>query len=175
MSNGVILYQSKYGATKKYAEWLSTETGFSVTETKKAKIENMDKYDTIVLGGGLYASRIAGLSFLKKNIEALKQKKIIVFCVGASPYDKDSFREIVNCNMKNELSKISCFYCRGMWDLNNMSFIDRNLCKMLQKSVAKKPAEDLEVWEMALVAADGAFCDWTDKAYLAPIITALQT
>ena len=28
--NGVILYQSKYGATKRYAEWLSEETGFSV-------------------------------------------------------------------------------------------------------------------------------------------------
>lgn len=26
--NGVILYQSKYGATKKYAMWLSDETGF---------------------------------------------------------------------------------------------------------------------------------------------------
>ena len=26
--NGIILYQSKYGATKKYAQWLSEETGF---------------------------------------------------------------------------------------------------------------------------------------------------
>ena len=33
--NGVILYQSKYGATKKYADWLSEETGFPCMETKK--------------------------------------------------------------------------------------------------------------------------------------------
>lgn len=33
--NGVILYQSKYGATKGYAEWLSEETGFQCIETKK--------------------------------------------------------------------------------------------------------------------------------------------
>ena len=28
--NGIILYQSKYGATKKYAQWLSEKTGFHI-------------------------------------------------------------------------------------------------------------------------------------------------
>ena len=27
--NGIILYQSKYGATKKYADWISEESGFT--------------------------------------------------------------------------------------------------------------------------------------------------
>ena len=31
--NGIILFQSKYGATKKYAQWLSEETGFPCVET----------------------------------------------------------------------------------------------------------------------------------------------
>ncbi|MBS1473859.1 MAG: hypothetical protein HP058_02885 [Massilimaliae sp.] len=84
--NGVILYQSKYGATKRYAEWLSEETGFQCIETKKADINEIITYDPIILGGGIYASGIAGLSFLKKNIDKLTDKKIIVFCCGASPY-----------------------------------------------------------------------------------------
>ena len=78
--NGVILYQSKYGATKRYAEWLSEETGFKCKETKKADINEIIEYDSIILGGGIYASGIAGLSFLKKNINKLADKKIIVFC-----------------------------------------------------------------------------------------------
>ena len=69
--NGVILYQSKYGATKKYADWLSEETGFPCIETRKADIHEIAKYDTIILGGGLYASGIAGFSFLKKNISGI--------------------------------------------------------------------------------------------------------
>ena len=83
--SGVILYQSKYGATKRYAEWLSDETGFPCVETKKADINEVATYDTIILGGGIYASGIAGLSFLKKNADALAGKKIVVFCCGASP------------------------------------------------------------------------------------------
>lgn len=168
--NGVILYQSKYGATKKYASWLSEDTGFPMMETKKAKIEDIEKFDTIVLGGGVYAAGIAGLSFLKKNIEVLKDKKIIVFFVGASPYDQKDFLEVVHHNMKDKLCDIPCFYCRGAWDMDAMSVIDRNLCKMLRKAVAKKSPEELETWEKALMAAEDSSCDWTDKEYLNPIL-----
>ena len=75
--NGVILYQSKYGAAKRYADWLSEETGFPCMETRKADINEISAYDTIILGGGIYASGIAGLSFLKKNISKLTGKKIM--------------------------------------------------------------------------------------------------
>ena len=81
--NGIILYKSKYGATKKYADWLSASTRFSCVETDKADIGMVSGYDVIILGGGIYASGIAGLSFFKKNIDKLKDKKLIVFCCGA--------------------------------------------------------------------------------------------
>lgn len=73
--DGVILYQSKYGAAKKYADWLAEETGYPCMETKKADIKEIEKYDTIILGGGIYASGIAGLSFLKRNIGKLTGKR----------------------------------------------------------------------------------------------------
>ena len=79
---GIILYSSKYGATRRYAKWLAEDTGFDCVETKSAKIGDVCTYDTIILGGGLFASRVAGISFLKKNIGKLSGKKIIVFCDG---------------------------------------------------------------------------------------------
>ncbi len=167
---GIILYQSKYGATKKYALWLKEQTDFDIFETKSADIKRVAEYDTIILGGGIYASGIAGLSFLKKNYSLLKNKKIAVFCVGASPYDKDAFDQIIQHNFRDELSKIPCFYCRGAWDEEKMSFKDRTLCKMLQKAVSKKDPSLYEPWEKALMCAVGQKCDWTDKEYLQPII-----
>lgn len=41
MSNTVVLYQSKYGTTKKYAEWLAEELSCDLIETKKASIEQI--------------------------------------------------------------------------------------------------------------------------------------
>ena len=61
---GIILYQSKYGATKKYAEWIFEETGFEHIETKKADIKKVVNFDTIVLGGGIYASGMRHWWFL---------------------------------------------------------------------------------------------------------------
>ena len=73
---GIIIYKSKYGATKKYADWLSDKTGFEKVEVDKAKIEDLKNYDTIIIGGGIYASGIAGLNFLRKNIDSLKEKNL---------------------------------------------------------------------------------------------------
>ena len=54
MSKGVVLYQSKYGSTEKYAEWLKQEKNYVIVETKKAEISYLQSFDTIVLGGGVY-------------------------------------------------------------------------------------------------------------------------
>ena len=65
MKQGIILYQSKYGATQKYANWLSDKTGFDCIAVDKADMKQIQQYDVIVLGGAIYASGISGLSFLK--------------------------------------------------------------------------------------------------------------
>ena len=41
MEKGMILYQSKYGAARKYAGWLREETGFEIREVKNCKIEEV--------------------------------------------------------------------------------------------------------------------------------------
>ena len=167
---GVILYQSKYGATKKYVDWLSEATGFSCIETKKAKIMELKEYDVIILGGGIYAFSIAGLSFLKKHADSLIDKKLAVFCCGASPYEEQAFKEIRKHNMRGRISEVPLFYCRGAWDMEAMTPMHRTMCKMLRKSVSKKDPDEYEVWEKALMAAGDNKCDWTDKSYLDPIL-----
>ena len=72
--SGIILYKSKYGATKQYADWIAEITGFPCIKTDDADIKTLSDYDVIILGGGIYASGIAGLSFLKNNIDKLKDK-----------------------------------------------------------------------------------------------------
>ena len=75
MEKGIIIYQSKYGATKKYVNWLIEETKFECVETTNAKVQDIEKYNTIVVCGGIYASGIEGLSFFRKNYDELNNKK----------------------------------------------------------------------------------------------------
>lgn len=170
MEKGIILYQSKYGATEKYAQWLRDALGFDMVQTKAADVKTLMVYDTILLGGGVYASGIAGFSFLKKHIDKLSGKKIAVFCVGASPYDERAIDQILQRHFVGPLQGIPLFYCRGAWNQEAMTFGDRTLCKMLQKAVAKQDPATYEPWQTALMSAVGQSCDWTDKAYLEPLI-----
>lgn len=103
-------------------------------------------------------------------MQYLKGKKIVVFCVGASPYDENALEVIRQHNLKDDLKDLPCFYCRGSWDEEAMTFIDRTLCKMLQKAVAKEDPESCEPWQKALLSAVGQKCDWTDRKYLDPIL-----
>lgn len=174
MSKGMILYQSKYGATKKYADWLRERTGFDCVETRRAVLNEIVPYETLIVCGGIYASGIAGLSFLKRNAVRLRGKRIAVLCVGASPYDKDALEEIKARNMQSGLEDIPLFYARGAWDEARMTGADRMLCGLLKRMVAKKSPDTYEPWMKALMDTGGQACDWTDPDYLTPLLRYLR-
>lgn len=167
--NGIILYKTKYGATKKYADWLQEELSFDCADLHKFKAERLAEYDTVVLCGGIYASGISCVPYLKRHRALLSGKRTAIFCVGASPYDEATFRQIRAHNLKDTFGEIPLFYGRGMWKQSEMKFIDRTLCKLLQKIVAKKDPSTYEPWEQALMCSVGQDCDWTDRAYIQPV------
>ena len=174
MATGVIVYQSKYGATKKYVDWLIEETNFDCIEASGAKAKDVKNYRIVVLCGGVYASGIAGISFFRKNYPELKDKKLAIFCVGASPFEEQALCEVKTHNLKEDLKNVPMFYGRGAWDEGKMTFKDRTLCKMLKKAIAKKDPDTYEPWMKALMEAGDGTCDWTDKAYLEPLLEYLD-
>lgn len=166
----LIVYKSKYGATKKYTELLQDEIACDVFDISKFDTISLEHYESVVFFGGIYASGIAGLNVLRKNYDNLKSRKVAIFAVGASPFDKKAFEEIKSHNLKNDLKSIPLFYGRGAWNEEKMTFKDRMLCKMLQKVISKKDPTTYEPWEKALMSAVGKECDWTDKKYLSSLI-----
>lgn len=83
-----IIYKSKYGSSKKYAQWIAEEVKGDLFNSSNIKEEKLKEYDIIVYGGGLYASGISGISLITKNLDILKDKKIIVYTVGLASTDK---------------------------------------------------------------------------------------
>ena len=98
----------------------------------------------------------------------------MILCVGASPYDDIVLNEIKTHNLKESLKEIPLFYGRGAWSESKMTFKDRTLCRLLQKSVAKKDPGTYEPWMKALMSSIGHDCDWTDQNYLTPLLEYLN-
>lgn len=173
-AKGLVLYKSKYGATRRYADMLAHELYCDVCDIGSVGNRDLASYAWIVFAGGIYASGMLGLSALKKLYDRYPHSKWAVLFVGASPFDEKAFADVKARNLKGGLRHIPAFYGRGAWDESKMTWKDRALCQMLQKAVARKDPANCEPWMRALLSAAGQACDWTDRRYLLPLFDFLH-
>lgn len=161
--NPIVIYKSKYGSTKAYAEWIAEELNCKAYDVKSVKISDLSQYDTIVYGGGLYAEVIAGVSFITKNLEKLKDKKIIVYTTGITPIDVREYydHEVLEKNFSPEmLENIKIYNFLGRMVMKELSAPHRAALKMLKKIMSSKEnPTDMEKMLIELCDADGDFTD----------------
>lgn len=167
----IVVYKSRYGSTKTYAEWIAEELGCEAVDAKNAKIDTLEQYDTIIYGGGLYAEIIAGVILITKNMEKLAGKKIIVYTTGITPIDcRDYYDKLV---MDKNFSpgirdQIKVYNFPGKMILSELSPVHRTALKTLKKIMqGKKNPSEMEKLLVELCDADG---DFSDKNLIKPLI-----
>ncbi len=170
----LVVYWSKTGFVKKYAEWLAEELSADVISGKKIKKEKLKEYDSYIFGGSLYAVGINGADFIKKNIKELEAKKTAVFAAGASPAKYDIIEEVKNKNFSSEEQKyFKFFYLRGGFDYSKLGFKDKVLMRMMKwklNSKKKKGAQMTEE-EKGMLAAFDKPVDFTAKDNIQEILS----
>ncbi len=135
----VVIYKSKTGFAKKYAEWLAEELSADIYELSHVNINMLTGYDAVIYGGSLHAVGIIGINFITKNIDKLKDKKVVVFAAGASPSSEDVIREITANNIpQDQIRRIKFFYLRGGFNYNKLPFFDKVLMALLKKKIIRK-------------------------------------
>jgi menaquinone-dependent protoporphyrinogen IX oxidase len=173
MGNTVVIYKSLYGSTKTYAESIAKETGATLFEASNVKIEVLKPYDTIIFGGGLYGETVAGLEAISKNLEALKDKNLIVFTVGLSPTDgKDMYEpKLEKMFPSDKVKSIKFFHFTGKMDLKELSFKHKIMIKMFKKMLSKRKPEDLPEIGKTLLDDSKEVFDFLDIKTVAPLVS----
>ena len=162
--NAIVVYKSKYGGTKKYAQWIAEELCCEAKDAKDVSLAELKEYDTIVYGGGLYAEVIDGVHLITKDYEYLKDKKVAVFSTEITPLDCRDYYEkmVIDKNFRTDATKkIKVFNFLGRMVVNELSLVHRTALKGLKKLMSSKdnPTE-MEKLLIELCDADG---DFTDK------------
>lgn len=166
----VVIYRSKYGSAKRYAHLLARKLGCACRDLQKLSVEDLREFDPVIAGGGIYAGRVACAAFVKKVHRRFPEKRLLVFAVGASPFNEQETEQIRRVNFGEELGSVPFAYCRGAYDESIMSWKDRTLCQMLRRAFRKHPPENSPPWAEALCEADGKRCDWVDERFLQPLL-----
>ena len=174
--NGIVIYKTKYGSTKQYALWIGEELGFKVVESKEITIDELENYDTIIYGGGLYAEVINGASFITKNIDRLKDKKIAIYSTGITPLDCRDYYDkyVIEKNFKAGVPEnIRIFNFTGKMILEELSVVHRAALKSLKKIMSsKKEPTEMEKLLVELCDADG---DFSDKNQIGELIEYIKS
>ena len=169
--NKIVIYKSRYGSTKEYAEWIAEALDCQAVEAKTVKVDDLEKYDTIVYGGGLYAEVINGVSLITKNIDRLKDKKIAVFSTGITPLGCCEYYNtyVIEKNFKNGVPEnVKVFNFMGKMILDELSFPHRAAIKTLKKIMSgKEDPTEMEKLLAELCDADG---DFSDKAAISELV-----
>lgn len=172
MKKTAVVYKSRYGSTRKYAEWIAESLEADLFEESEIRGSELKGYSTIIYGGGLYASGINGISLLTKNFQSVKDKKLIVFTVGlASPEDTSIYKPIIEKNIPAEMrSGIKFFHFRGAMDYSALNVMHKGMMAMLKTIVANKSEEKKTEEDRQMLETYGHKVDFTDKNSIAPLV-----
>lgn len=129
---GIIIYQGKYGATKQYALWLAHELGLPVRSSKIINGEQLDPYDTLLIGTSVYIGKLQVRKWMKRNLGFLSDKKIILFQVAGSPPEEKEKRQAYNIASipKEIISHCEFYFLPGRLIIKKLSWKDRFMLKM---------------------------------------------
>ena len=171
----IVVYKSKTGFTKKYAQWIAEQLSADIFNISEVNINTLIKYDTIIYGGSLYAVGILGIDLINKNIDKLKDKKILVFATGVSPLSDKAINDITSKNFTQEQLKfINFFYLRGGFNYNKLNFFDKFLMTLLKGKIKSKKKEELIPDETLMLSIFHESVDYTKKENINELISFIK-
>lgn len=163
----IVIYNSKTGFTKQYAQWISAEVKCDCISLEEVGRISLKDYDTVVFGSWFHAGRIQKLGWLFDRQKEDMSKNYIVFAVGASPADNSDVKTAMENNIPKN-SVIKSFYLPGGLNYDKLGITARIMLKiystMLKKSKSSTP-EQIKAGEMMSKSYDVS-----DKKYIIPIV-----
>ncbi|MBC9932074.1 flavodoxin domain-containing protein [Chitinophaga qingshengii] len=125
--HGIIIYQSKYGATRQYAEWISQTLQVPAIEANKVTPAQLATADFLILGTSIYIGKMLLRPWLQQHEGQLAGKPLYLFVVCATkPEEADKLNGYVAQNMP-ALLLVHChrYFLPGKIRFSDLSLADK--------------------------------------------------
>ena len=138
--NTVVLYRSRYGSTKQYAEWIAEALGADIFPADAFPAEKFAEYDTVIFGAPVFGGAVLGIAGVENNLAVLQNKRLIIFTVGlTSPKAEQQLADLAAKNFSAALQNhAKFFHLRGALEYQKLSFGHKILLRMIRSSMSNK-------------------------------------
>ncbi len=141
----LIIYQSKTGFTKRYAEWIQEAVKGDLTSVTNVTKDMLRKYDIIIFGSYIRMERICGLAKIWNLVKDNPNQHCIFFATGAtSPKKKKWIEKIWEKSIAKEvLKKVPHFYLQSGIRYEKLDLAEKFLIKIFAciMNVTKKKSK----------------------------------
>lgn len=141
----MILYRSKTGFTRRYAELAGQELGCAVCPLADAP-SDLSRYGAVAFGSRLHAGTVDGWKKAKKLLEARGAKQLVLFATGAMPCEaRAQIQQVWEQNLTlEERERIPHFYLQGGLCYEKMGGLDRSMMKLAAWAMTRKKVKTPE-------------------------------
>lgn len=173
MNNIIVLYQSKTGFTRRYAELVGKELGCTALPLKNAPAD-LSGYAAVVFGSRLHAGVFDGWKKAQKLLQSRGAKQLVVFATGAMPNEaEEQIRKVWEQNLtQSEREAIPHFYLQAGLCYEKMGGIDRAMMRFAAWAMGRKKAKTPE--DEAFQNAIRQSYDISDPKYIQPLVSCLR-
>ena len=168
----LVAYTSKYGSTRKYAEWIASALDADLFASQAVEPKVLSQYDVVIYGGGLYAGGIAGV----KRVTINPCKNLIVFTVGLADPNSTDYSAIINKNFTPELlAKTKFFHLRGGIDYKKLGPIHKVMMAMMKGMIQRKPESEREAADKEFLNTYNSKVNFEDKQTIDSVIAYVKS
>lgn len=174
MKDLAVVYATKYGHTKQYAEWMKEEAGADIFAAASFTSTKALEYKVVVFAGGVYGDKILVMDWLKKNLGQVNVNKIIVAAVSWYCNDSEEAKaRLIAENFPEQFKNVvPLVVINSGIDKKKTSVMDKAQLLAAQSAINKhevRTADDIN----ALAIIKG-YSDSTSKDNLKSLIAAVQ-
>ncbi len=164
MKKIAVVYSSKSGHTKQYADWLKEDNGeIDVIDLPGFNLSKMMAYKLVIFACGVYGDKLSVMDFIKKNITSMSPQKIMIMAVSWYTNDsEEASQKLMDENYPEQFKgTVPLYVINSGIDKAKLSAADKIKLKAAELSIKKKQGRSSD--DINALSIINGYSDMTSK------------
>jgi len=174
MKKHIVIYTSKRGSTKQYAEWMAEDLGCEALSLSDAHDLDLHDFDCVIYGGWIRGSGIVDFDKFAKMLDPGIMKKLLVFGVGFADETAENYAQVWGYSIgkidpKNE-NRVLMYILGGRYDPSAVKGLDKFLMKTMRAVLLSGSTSDAKSQAALMKDRIDNGCDLVKRENIASLV-----
>lgn len=174
MKKSIVIYTSKRGSTKQYAEWIAEDLGCEALPLSDAFGMDLHGFGCVIYGGWIRGSGIVDFDRFAKMLDDGIMSRLIVFGVGFADETAENYAQVWGYSLgkidpKND-HRVLLYILGGRYDPSAVKGFDRFLMKTMRTVLLSGSTKDAKPQANMMKDRIDNGCDLVKRGNIASLI-----